>query len=120
MDMFSHEFEKLWVFEKEPNGTDLPEHDIPKFLPEADVVAITGTSITNHTFLKLMEYTNSESYVIVLGPTTPLSPILFNYGVDAVSGIIVKDRTLVKSQVSFARPFRVMSGFDYVTMTKEV
>jgi uncharacterized protein len=75
---------KLWVIEKNPRDGDFKEDEADRFIPQADVVAITGTSLTNHTLLHLLELRGPESFVIMLGDTVPLSSVLFDYGVDAV------------------------------------
>ncbi|MCK5832426.1 DUF364 domain-containing protein [bacterium] len=115
----SHEFKELMVFEKFPTEGDLREQDIPFLLNKADVVAITATSIPNHTFEDILTHCKGGSYKIVLGPTTPLSPILFDYGIDAISGSIVRDRVLVKRQVKEGISFKNIGGTDKVTLFKE-
>ena len=46
------------------------------------------------------------AFVLVLGPTTPLSPVLFNYGVDVISGTLVTDPETVLRYVSQGASFR--------------
>ncbi|NIO72626.1 MAG: hypothetical protein GTN71_27310, partial [Anaerolineae bacterium] len=77
---------QLWVLEKRPGEGDLPAEAASEVIPQADVVAITGTSLINHTFEELIGLCRPEAFVLVLGPTAPLSPVLFNYGVDVISG----------------------------------
>jgi hypothetical protein len=55
------------------------------------VAAITGTSLINHTFEGLVKLCRPDALVIVLGPTAPLSPLLFDYGVDIICGTLVAD-----------------------------
>ncbi|MFO8011204.1 MAG: DUF364 domain-containing protein [Dehalococcoidia bacterium] len=43
-------------------------------MPRADVVAITSTSLINHTFEDLIQLCDANALVIMLGPSTPLSP----------------------------------------------
>jgi uncharacterized protein (DUF4213/DUF364 family) len=83
--------EKLWVLEKRPVGGDLPADMAAEVLPQADVAAITGTSLINHTFEGLMKLCRRDALVVVLGPTAPLSPVLFDYGVDIICGTLVAD-----------------------------
>ena len=83
--------EKLWVLEKRPVAGDLPADMAAEVLSQADVAAITGTSLINHTFEGLMKLCRPDAVVIVLGPTTPLSPLLFDYGVDIICGTLVAD-----------------------------
>jgi len=83
--------EELWVLEKRPAEGDLPAEMAAEVLPQADVAAITGTSLINHTFEHLMKLCRTDALVIVLGPTTPLSPVLFDYGADIICGTLVTD-----------------------------
>ncbi|MGA9349227.1 MAG: DUF364 domain-containing protein [Anaerolineae bacterium] len=83
--------EELWVLEKRPVGGDLPADMAAEVLPQADVAAITGTSLINHTFEGLMKLCRPGALVIVLGPTAPLSPVLFDYGADIICGTLVTD-----------------------------
>lgn len=113
------EFRELYIFEKMPRAGDLREEDIPEYLPACDVVAITGTAIANKSFEEIVKWTRRRSYVIVLGPTTPLSSILFDYGVDAICGTLVLDIPLVLNQVKEGTPFKDMKGIQYVALLRE-
>jgi uncharacterized protein (DUF4213/DUF364 family) len=108
----------LWVIEKNPQADDFGEEEAEKLIPKADVVAITGTSLTNHTLDRLLELCPSEAYVIMLGDTVPLSPILFDHGVDALSGTKVVDADLALQCVSQGANFRQIRGVRRLTMTR--
>ena len=95
------------------------ESDIVEFLPKVDVAAITATSLTNHTFEGICEYLPENSFNIMLGPSTPLSPILFNYGINAISGSIIDDYELVKKYVMQATPTRYLEGIKMATIFKK-
>ncbi len=111
--------EKLWVLEKRPAEGDLPADMVAEVLPQADVAAITGTSLINHTFEELMKLCRSDALVIVLGPTAPLSPLLFDYGVDVVSGSKVVDAETVLRHISQGATFKQVKGVRLLTITKE-
>lgn len=81
----------LWVLELRPSGDDLPASAASQVIPQADVLAITGTALINGTFDELMALRRPDALVMVLGPSTPLSPILFDYGVHLISGSVVED-----------------------------
>jgi uncharacterized protein (DUF4213/DUF364 family) len=109
---------KLWVIEQRPQEGDLPAEAAEELLPQADVVGLTGTSFINHTVEKLLEL-SKNSFIVILGPTTPLSPVLFDYGVDILAGtkVVEPDRTI--SSISQGAMFRQVEGVRLVTMAKE-
>ena len=108
----------LWVIEKNPRQGDLPEEAADQYLPQADVVAITGTSLTNHTLDHLLKLCRPKAYVVMLGDTVPLSPVLFDYGVHAVSGTRVVDPDMALRCISQGSNFRQIKGIKKLTMTR--
>jgi len=90
----------LWVIEQNPQAGDFAEAEAEKLVPQADVVGINGTAFTNHTIEHLLSLCHPDAYAVILGGTTPLSPILFDYGVSAVSGTLVTDPEMVLFYVS--------------------
>ena len=109
---------KLWVIEKNPKEGDFGEAEADKLIPQADVVAITGTALTNHTMEHLLGLCNSRAFVIALGDTAPLSPILFDYGLNAISGTRVSKAKLALRCVSEGANFRQIRGVTRLTMLK--
>lgn len=109
---------KLWVIEQHPGESDLEESEAENIIPEADVVAITGSAFVNHTIESLLKLCHPEAFVIVLGPSTPLSPILFDYGIDVISGTKVIDSETVLRHVSQGVIFRQMKGVRLLTMKR--
>jgi len=110
---------RLWVIEKNPQGDDLSEDAADRLIPQADLVAITGTTLTNHTLDHLLGLSNPAAYVILLGDTAPLSPVLFEHGVDAVCGTQVLDPALVLRCVSEGANFRQIRGTRRLTLMKQ-
>ncbi len=111
--------QELWVIEKNPREGDLPEAEAAEFIPQADVVAITGTAFTNHTIETLLGLCHPEAYVVVLGDTAPLSPVLFDYGIDAVSGTKVIEPDLALCCVSQGATYRQLRGIRQLTMISD-
>ena len=109
---------QLWVIEKNPQEGDFTEAEAKNLIPQADIVGITGTAFTNHTLDYLLELCNPKAYVVVLGDTTPLSPILFDYGVDAISGTKVENPSLALRCVSQGANFRQIRGTRRLTMMR--
>jgi uncharacterized protein len=109
---------ELWVIEKNPGEGDFEESRAASLIPEADVVALTGTSITNHSLEELLALCLPSAFVLMLGDTTPLSPVLFDHGLDALCGTRVADTGLVLSCVSQGANFRQILGTKRLTMLK--
>ncbi len=110
---------EVWVIEKNPREGDVTDAEAGEYIPGADVVAITGTSITNHTLGKLLDLCSPGSYKVMLGDSVPLSPVLFDYGIDAVSGTRVADHEIALKCVSQGANFRQIKGVKRLTMTKD-
>ena len=109
----------LWVLEQHPVGDDYPAEAAPDLLLRADVVAITGSAILNRTMDGLLKLCRPEATVMVLGPSTPLSPVLFDYGVDILSGTRVVDEAAVLRTVGQGASFKQVQGVRLLTFTKE-
>ncbi len=90
--------DKLWVIEKEPKKGDLPDTASEYIIPKADIVVITSSAIVNKSIERLLEL--SQGYTIVLGPGTPMSDILFDYGVDMIAGVKVVDEKRMMAKIA--------------------
>jgi len=110
---------ELWVIEKNPREDDFPEAEAENLIPKANVVGITGTAFTNHTIEHLLQLCSPKAYVVILGGTAPLSPVLFDHRIDAISGTKVTDANLALLCVSQGATFRQMKGIELLTMMKK-
>ncbi len=107
---------RLWVLEQSPVEDELPAEAAPEVLPRAEVVAITGTALINHTLEDLLRLCRDEAWVMILGPSTPLSPVLFAYGVSMLSGAIVVDEAAALRTISQGATLPQVEGVRLVTM----
>ena len=92
-------FKDVLVFELNPQPGDLPATEIPRRLREADYVAITGTTLINGTFESVISSVRQDAYSLVLGPSTPFAPLLFDRGIDALCGTSVTDPDIVERHI---------------------
>jgi len=111
--------ECLWIIERRPREGDIPENEAESLIPQAEVLGITGTAFINHTIEHLLALCNPKTYIVVLGATTPLSPVLFDYGINAISGTKVTDPEIVLRCVSQGATFRQLKGIQLLTMEKD-
>jgi uncharacterized protein (DUF4213/DUF364 family) len=108
----------LWVIEQSPSPGEHPAEAAGDFIPRADLVAITGTALINHTLESLLALCSPEAQVMILGPSTPLSPLLFDYGADLISGTQVVDEAAVLRTVSQGAIFRQVQGVRLLTFRR--
>jgi uncharacterized protein (DUF4213/DUF364 family) len=108
----------FWVLEQRLREGDLPAKDADRILPQCDVVGITGTSFINHTVQGLLNLCKN-AYVVLVGPTSPLSPILFEYGIDAICGSKIIDPDQLIRSISEGATFKEVTGVRLLTLTKK-
>jgi uncharacterized protein len=110
---------ECWVVELHPRPGDLPAERAAEVLPQVDVVALTGTSLINHTFDDLIGLCRSDAFVILLGGSTPLTPVLFDCRVDAVAGTRVVDVPAALRTVGQGATFPQIHGKRLLTLMRE-
>lgn len=109
---------RLWVIEQRPAADEFPAEAAPRLLAQADVIAITGSAIINHTIDDLLAQCRPGAQVMVLGPSTPLSPALFEHGATLVSGTRVVDEDAVLRTVGQGATFRQVEGVRLLTLAR--
>jgi len=110
---------QLWVIEQHPVEGEYPAEAAADLIPQAEVVAITGSALINHTLDGLLALRCPEALVMVLGPSTPLSPLLFAYGVTILSGTRVVDESAVLRTVGQGANFQQVEGVRLLTLSRE-
>jgi uncharacterized protein (DUF4213/DUF364 family) len=108
----------LWVLEQRQKEGDLPAEKAEEILPQSDVVGITGTAFITQTLDDLLKWAAGK-FIVLIGPTTPLTPLLFEYGVQVLSGTQVVDPEETFRCISQGATFREVRGIRRVTMVKK-
>lgn len=111
--------EELWVIELRPSEGEYPAEASVDLIPRADVVAITGSALLNHTLDGLLALCRPGIPVMVLGPSTPLSPVLFAHGATLLSGVQVIDERALLRTASQGATFQQLEGVKLFTLNKE-
>ncbi len=118
---FVHRLQKIakqcWVFERRLQDGDLPAEKMPEFLPDADVLVLTAQIITNNCFGKIIPLA-PKAYKIMLGPSTPMSPVLFDYDLDVIGGIRVRDAKRVYNYIAQGAHFKQLHGIEKITLKR--
>jgi len=108
----------LTVVEQTPVTGEVHTSQSAEALSKAGVVAITAMTLVNHTFDEIIHHCSPDAFVLLLGPSTPLSPVLYDYGINMLSGSVVTNVEAVLRTVSQGGTFRQVhrAGVSLVTM----
>lgn len=109
----------LWILEKNPLPGDFPASESNKLIPQAEILAITGSAFVNHSIDEVLAFRNPESLVIVLGPSTPLAPVLFDSGISILSGTYAYDEKLVLDLIAQGSSYRNLKGVRRITVIRK-
>ncbi|KPU42518.1 hypothetical protein OXPF_43030 [Oxobacter pfennigii] len=83
---------ELSIIDWEPiEEGDFPFAACEYILPQSDYVYISSRSMVDKTFPRLLELSKNAEHVVLVGPTTTLSPYLLQAGINDLSGFIIKD-----------------------------
>jgi len=107
------------ILEKRPQPGDLPSEEAPNVVPEADVVAMTGVTCMNDTVEGILALKKPGAIFIIVGPTVPMSPVLFDYGVDIIGGAWIHDESLALPMIAQGSTTRLLKGISSVLMPKD-
>jgi len=108
----------LWVIEQHPTGDDNPAEAAAGLIPRADVVALTASALINHTLDDLLALCRPEALVVILGPSTPLSPVLFDHGATIIAGSRVIDEVAVLNYIGQGATFQQVTGVRLLAFTR--
>lgn len=82
---------ELTILERQPQDGDYPDPACEYLLHDQDFIIVTGSTLVNKTLPRLLQLKNKDSRLIMVGPSVSLSPVLYEYGVDALSGMVIID-----------------------------
>lgn len=108
---------KCRVFEKRPRPGDYTSEELFTALPDCKVLVITGQTIINGSIGKILN-ASEHTYKIMLGPSTPLSPVLLDYGIDVIGGTFIHDKRTVKKYITQAAHYRELTGVERLILKK--
>jgi uncharacterized protein (DUF4213/DUF364 family) len=110
--------ERLWIFELKPKAGEHSPTEFPEIIPQADILAITSTTLINHTLAGILAWARPDTRIILLGPSTPLTPVLFEFGIDLLSGVQVINQAEVIESLREGVSFRKLAGVRRVTLLR--
>jgi uncharacterized protein (DUF4213/DUF364 family) len=90
---------EVWTISSGVGEGDYAAEEAENILHVADISIIEGAAVVDHSLERYLKWAE-PSYTIVFGPTTPLSPILFEYGADQIGGIKIVNEGRVATAVA--------------------
>lgn len=97
---------ELWILEANPNLTNPKEGIITSegaeyVFPGSDIIIITGSTLINKGLERYLNLAQKEdAYTIVMGPSTTMSDVLFDYGADMLAGVELLDPEAILRKIS--------------------
>lgn len=80
------------IVEREPKfESDIHADDAAPYIAKAKVLAITAQTLMNDTLQGILDNAQNVPRRILIGPSAPLCPLLFNHGITEVSAVVVQD-----------------------------
>jgi len=112
---------QLWVFERGLNRRqeDFGEEAMEQLLPQADVVAVTATTLLNRTLPGVLACVRPDAFLMMLGPSTPLTTALFDFGFDILCGTVIEDPSTVLRAAGEGAVTKQITGVRRVSLWKD-
>jgi uncharacterized protein (DUF4213/DUF364 family) len=106
---------RAYLLEMNPGEGELPPFAVEEVVPESDLVILTGTSLINKTMQRILELCRNK-ICVVLGPSTPMSDVLFDFGASVIAGVRVVDtERLFLSIMQGVKLYHRIKGIEPVT-----
>lgn len=111
---------EMHILERNPQWGDYPDTACEYILQEQDYVFITGATLVNKTMPRLLALSRNAK-VILVGPSTIMSPVLFEFGVYGLSGFVVEDVPVCEKLIREGNTMALFSAgkmVDYIAAPK--
>lgn len=117
-DLLKKNAKNVWVLELNPTEGEFDASEAANLVPQADVIGLTATTLMNGTFENLARLFPSNSFVIMMGPSTPMSARLFDYGIDILAGSKVSDPQTLSRYITQGSTLHKVDGLRRITIAK--
>lgn len=118
-DRLRRQVKTLHLFELQAVDGRTPPDQWDAVLGRCHVLGLTGTTLLTRAMATYMEKA-PQAYTIIIGPTTPLSAVLFDYGADVLAGCRVVSPDHVFDGIRRGMSFREVKklGIELIAWSK--
>lgn len=89
---------------------DIPSSHIPQRLPLADIVVMTSSTLITHATESILAACRPDAFKMIVGPSVPLHPCLWDFGLDAVCASLIQDPAQVLLTAAQGGNHKQMTG----------
>ncbi|MBH67860.1 MAG: hypothetical protein CMM58_05865 [Rhodospirillaceae bacterium] len=110
------------VLEMNPGPNDFPASKAKELIPGCDYLIITASSWVNGSLQGILDLANG-AHVSLIGPSTPLSPILNLYGIHKAAGFIAEAPAELASVIrngGGAKQFKHLGKYGVMDFNKKI
>lgn len=105
------------LFELRAIPDAVPRDQWERVLAELELFAITGTALLTRSMAWFLSRA-PQAQIVILGPTTPFSPVLFRHGADYLCGSVVTDIEKVAQGIRAGLPFKQVKKNGGIVFTQ--
>jgi uncharacterized protein (DUF4213/DUF364 family) len=106
----------LSILEKRPLPGDYPDSACEFLLSQQDLIFATGVTVINKTFPRLLDLSRKTGLILV-GPSVPLAPRLFDFGVRDLQGFVVTDPAACRAAITRESALCIFDAGKRVSLT---
>lgn len=106
---------ELSILERMPSPGDYPDSACEYVLPGQDYVFITGMTLTNKTLPRLLQICQKPKVALV-GPSVPMAPVFWDFGVNNLSGFVCTDPEVTDEVIRRGGQREIFSGGRMVSI----
>jgi uncharacterized protein (DUF4213/DUF364 family) len=119
-DWLRQQVKTLHLFELQKVAGRTPPDQWDAILGRCRVLGLTGTTLITRAMATYLEKA-PQAYTIIIGPTTPLSPVLFSHGADVLAGCQVVSPEPVFEGIRNGMSFREFKklGVQFIAWSKD-
>ena len=101
-----------------PMEGDYPPSAAEYLLPDSDFVYIGSGCFVEKTLPRYLELSKNAQKITIVGPSTTLAPVLFEYGADDLSGYVIKDSDRAMRMIRGAETGKLFATGQKVAIKK--